>query len=136
LKASLVLLASKFAFADGNLQKVNHIIIVMPEKYSFDNYFGALAYALGSLYLNGNGACLNMGHTCVDGLTGTVTGGVFSCTNSNVDENGNTIFAFKATTCCVVPVTPFSKLSHVSHTSGDHTSILAMIEKRSSPACT
>jgi len=103
LKASLVLLASKFAFADGNLQKVNHIIIVMQENHSFDNYFGALAYAPGSPYHNGNGSCLSTDHSCVDGLTCTVSNGVFNCINSNVDENGNTIFAFKATTRCVIP---------------------------------
>ena len=103
LKAGLVLLASKFAFADGNLQKVNHIIIVMQENHSFDNYFGALAYAPGSPYHNGNGSCSSSDHTCVDGLTCTVSNGVFNCTNSNVDENGNTVFAFKATTRCVIP---------------------------------
>ena len=91
------------AFADGNLQKVNHIIIVMQENHSFDNYFGALAYAPGSPYHNGNGSCSSSDHTCVDGLTCTVNGGVFNCTNSNLDENGNTIFAFKATTRCVIP---------------------------------
>ena len=103
LKASLVLLASKFAFADGNLQKVNHIIIVMQENHSFDNYFGALAYAPGSPYHSGNGTCVVTDHKCVDGLTCTVSGGVFKCANSNVDENGNTIFASKATKRCVVP---------------------------------
>ncbi len=29
------------ARADGNLNAVNHIIIVMQENHSFDNYFGA-----------------------------------------------------------------------------------------------
>jgi len=91
------------AFADGSLQKVNHVIIVMQENHSFDNYFGALAYAPGSPYHNGNGSCSSSDHTCVDGLTCTVNGGVFNCTNSNLDENGNTIFAFKATTRCVIP---------------------------------
>ena len=96
-------LLSGSALADGNLQKVNHIIIVMQENHSFDNYFGALAYAPGSPYHNGNGSCSSSDHTCVDGLTCTVTGGVFNCTNSNIDENGNTVFAFKATTRCVIP---------------------------------
>ena len=103
LAASLVLLASSSVLADGNLQKVNHIIIVMQENHSFDNYFGALAYAPGSPYHNGNGRCSSTDHTCVDGLTCTLSGGVFNCTNSNLDENGNTIFAFKATTRCVIP---------------------------------
>jgi phospholipase C len=69
LKASLVLLVSKFAFADGNLQKVNHIIIVMQENHSFDNYFGALAYAPGTPYHNGNRPCIATDHKCADGLT-------------------------------------------------------------------
>ena len=33
------------ARADGNLNTVNHVIIVMQENHSFDNYFGALPYA-------------------------------------------------------------------------------------------
>src|SRR5215472_5856068 len=103
LTASLVLLASSSVLAEGNVQKVNHIIIVMQENHSFDNYFGALAYAPGSPYHNGNGSCLSTDHTCVDGLTCTLISGVFHCTNSNVDEKGNTIFAFKATTRCVIP---------------------------------
>jgi phospholipase C len=32
------------------LHKVNHIIIVMQENHSFDNYFGVLPYAPGSPY--------------------------------------------------------------------------------------
>ena len=36
------------ALAQTGLQKVNHIIIVMQENHSFDNYFGALAYAPGT----------------------------------------------------------------------------------------
>jgi hypothetical protein len=46
--ACIVFLSSigaKSALAEGDLQKVNHIIIVMQENHSFDNYFGALAYA-------------------------------------------------------------------------------------------
>ena len=38
----------KPALAQTGLQKVNHIIIVMQENHSFDNYFGALAYAPGT----------------------------------------------------------------------------------------
>ena len=41
--AAVVLLCSNAAMADGNLKKVNHIIIVMQENHSFDNYFGVLA---------------------------------------------------------------------------------------------
>jgi phospholipase C len=100
---SLLVSLSSSAFADGNLKKVNHIIIVMQENHSFDNYFGALAYAPGNPYHNGNGGCASTDHKCVDGLTCTVTSGVFSCTNSNLDDNGSTVVAFKATSRCVRP---------------------------------
>jgi phospholipase C len=43
LAACIVLLSSigaKSALAEGDLQKVNHIIIVMQENHSFDNYLG------------------------------------------------------------------------------------------------
>src|ERR1700681_1918331 len=97
------LLISTVAFADGNLNKVNHIIIVMQENHSFDNYFAALAYAPGSPYHNGNGSCASNDHKCVDGLTCSVSAGTLSCTNSNLDDDGSTVFAFKATSRCVIP---------------------------------
>src|SRR5262245_65728172 len=34
----------------GQLSRVKHIIVVMQENHSFDNYFGVLAYAMGSPY--------------------------------------------------------------------------------------
>ena len=92
------------AFADGNIQKVNHIIVVMQENHSFDNYFGALAYATGSPYHNGNGACAKTDHACVDGLTCTVDGsGNFTCSNSNFDADGSSVFAFHDANRCVAP---------------------------------
>jgi len=78
--------------ADGNVQKVNHIIIAMPENHSFDNYFGALAYAPGTPYHNANGACLTSDHRCVDGLSCAPNGdGSLSCSNSNLDDDGSTV---------------------------------------------
>ena len=100
---AVCLLVPNSAKADGNLTKVNHIIIVMQENHSFDNYFGALAYAPGSPYHNGNGACASTDHKCVDGLTCTVSNGLFSCTNSNLDDNGSRVVAFKAISRCVKP---------------------------------
>jgi phospholipase C len=92
------------AFADGNIQKVNHIIVLMQENHSFDNYFGALAYAPGSPYHNGNGACAKTDHACVDGLSCTVDGsGNLNCSNSNLDEDGSTVFAFHDSRRCVLP---------------------------------
>lgn len=102
--AFLTFLAPNLALADGNLQKVNHVIIVMQENHSFDNYFGALAYAPGSPYHNGNGACSSTDHRCVDGLTCTVDlTGKLNCSNSNLDDNGLTVKAFHDPTRCVVP---------------------------------
>jgi phospholipase C len=96
-------LVTTLGFADGSLQKVNHIIIVMQENHSFDNYFGALAYAPGTPYHNGNGACASTDHSCVDGLNCTVNGGIYSCTNSNLDDDGSTVTAFHETSRCVIP---------------------------------
>jgi len=38
-----VLFGSMRSFADGNINKVNHIIIVMQENHSYDNYFDVVA---------------------------------------------------------------------------------------------
>jgi phospholipase C len=57
------------ARAEGNVHKVNHVIVIMQENHSFDNYLGALPYAPGSPYHAG--ACKNSDHSCVDGLTCT-----------------------------------------------------------------
>jgi phospholipase C len=95
---------TKSAFADGNLQNVHHIVIVMQENHSFDNYFGVLPYAPGSPYHNGNGACASTDHTCVDGLQCGFNGsGVLTCINSNLDDNGGTVAAFHSPTRCVAP---------------------------------
>ena len=51
--AALSFIATPSASADGDLRKVQHIVIVMQENHSFDNYFGALAYAPGSPYHGG-----------------------------------------------------------------------------------
>jgi phospholipase C len=97
------LLTCTSAFGDGNLKRVNHIIVVMQENHSFDNYFGALTYAPGTPYHGGNPACASTDHLCVDGLRCLVSGGVFTCANTNLDDDGSTVRAFKATTRCVVP---------------------------------
>ena len=55
------------------LARVNHIIVMMQENYSFDNYLGALPYAPGSAYHAG--PCASGDHTCVDGLTCAAGGG-------------------------------------------------------------
>ena len=50
LPALLAVLMPTTLMASGNVRKVKHVIIVMQENHSFDNYFGALAYAPGSPY--------------------------------------------------------------------------------------
>jgi phospholipase C len=100
----VVLAIPKLSHADGNANKVNHIIVIMQENHSFDNYFGALAYAPGSPYHNGNGKCSPADHQCVDGLSCTVDGsGNFTCSNSNLDDDGSTVFAFHDSRRCVSP---------------------------------
>jgi phospholipase C len=71
---------------------------------SLDNYFGALAYAPGSPYHNGNGPCPASDHLCVDGLTCTTdSSGNLTCSNSNLDDNGSTVTAFREPSRCVRP---------------------------------
>ncbi len=104
-------------FASGDVHKVKHIIVLMQENHSFDNYFGALAYAPGSPYHSPNGdrdldgdgddqaaGCRKDDHRCVDGLTCRVdSAGNFQCSNSNLDDDGSTVFAFHDSRRCVAP---------------------------------
>lgn len=90
--------------AQPDLSRVNHIIIVMQENHSYDNYLGALAYAPGSPYHNSSDACLATDHNCVAGLSCTVNvAGGLTCTNSNLDNNGSTVVAFREPSRCVQP---------------------------------
>jgi phospholipase C len=108
----LVALAGpKPARAEGDLKKVQHIIVVMQENHSFDNYFGALVYAPGSFYhspgifeRDPEGGCREGDHRCVDGLSCAVKlDGTLSCFNSNQDDNGSQVAAFHDSRRCVVP---------------------------------
>jgi phospholipase C len=108
------------------LQNVNHIIIVMQENHSFDNYFGALPYVPGGPYHQ----CRSRGHEgnsartsdmggggggegggdggndnqCVDGLTCRVdSSGNFKCANSNLDDDGSIVTAFHEQKFCTGP---------------------------------
>src|SRR5450631_3171509 len=104
-------LTSSPARAEGDLNKVQHIIVVMQENHSFDNYFGALAYAPGSFYHSpgifdryASGGCREGDHHCVDGLSCTVKlDGTLACFNSNKDDDGSTVTAFHDSRRCVVP---------------------------------
>src|SRR5262252_1721908 len=80
-----VLAVASPARADGNLQNVNHVIIVMQENHSFDNYFGVLPYVAGTPYHHGTRrhGCLPTDSTCVDGLACKIRKGAIVCSNSN-----------------------------------------------------
>jgi phospholipase C len=97
--------APRAVLADGPLSKVNHIIIVMQENHSFDNYFGVAPYAPGSPYHAGKPVCSAADHSCVDGLACTQTSGVLACSNSNLDDGAppTTVTAFHSPTRCIVP---------------------------------
>jgi phospholipase C len=85
------------------LARVNHIIVIMQENHSFDNYLGALPYAPGSPYHSG--PCASGDHTCVDGLT--CSGGTSAtptCTDSNPEGDGSArVVAFHDPRLCVFP---------------------------------
>ena len=87
------------ASADGNLNNVQHIIVLVQENHSFDNYFGTLAYAPASPYHNGNGACSSTDHLCVDGLTCKISGA--TCSNSNVNDAGALVYSSHSNTRCI-----------------------------------
>ena len=63
---------------------------------------GTLSFPVG-LRINTDNACAATDHKCVDGLSCTVVHGVYTCSNSNLDDNGSTVVAFKATNRCVSP---------------------------------
>jgi phospholipase C len=93
---------ASLAHADGHLHKVKHIIIVMQENHSFDNYFGVLPYAVGTPYERG--PCAPDNHACVDGLSCKrhPATGAYRCRNFNRDDDGSKVFAFHGTDYCVL----------------------------------
>lgn len=101
------------AHASGNLHKVKHIIIVMQENHSFDNYFGALAYAPGTPYHNPeregrdghSKGCEKGDHRCVDGLSSCKlnSAGNLTCGNTNLDQDGSVVHAFHDSRRCIAP---------------------------------
>jgi hypothetical protein len=89
------------AHADGDLRKVNHLVLMMQENRSFDNYFGALPYVPGGPYHPCVGKHKRTDHQCVDGLTCQVdSGGNLTCSNYNLNLEGEKIFAFHDRRIC------------------------------------
>jgi phospholipase C len=97
----------------GDIHHVKHVIIVMQENHSFDNYFGVLAYAAGSPYHaprvdeddgDRRAGCGRNDHRCVDGLRCTTdAAGALHCSDSNLDASGSTVLAFHDTNRCIQP---------------------------------
>jgi phospholipase C len=99
---ALGILWPSYVHADGDVSRIHHIIIVMQENHSFDNYFGALPYAPGTPYKNG--PCDHSDHRCVDGLScqRNPVKGTYRCNNSNRDDvEGENLPAFHAGDYCV-----------------------------------
>ena len=114
--------------AEGDLHKVKHVIIIMQENHSFDNYFGTLALAPGSPYHqpghdggDHTSGCAKDDHACVDGLTCHLDiAGNFVCSNSNVDENGKIVKVFHDPRRCVGPDLDHGWLSTHREANFDH----------------
>lgn len=96
----------------NGIHQVKHVIVVMQENHSFDNYFGALPYAPQSPYHrpppHGGGddrlGCRADDHRCVDGLSCEIDGaGVLHCTNANRDAHGRVVHAFHNRNRCAEP---------------------------------
>ena len=111
------------AQADGNLGNVNHIIIMMQENRSFDNYFGILPFVPGTPYHNAKGAgkaraCKADDHSCVDGLTCKTVKGALVCKNVNPGNAGSTVRAFHDPRYCTGPDLDHSWIG--SHLEGNY----------------
>src|SRR5947208_17091053 len=91
------------ARADGDLNKVKHLIVVMQENHSFDNYFGVLPYVPDGPYHAGQ--CNRNDNRCVDGLTCDRRGTTLQCKNSNPDPGapGGKAFSFNSSSYCTFP---------------------------------
>lgn len=90
--------------AAQGLSRVNHIIVVMMENHSFDNYFGALPYVPAGPYHRSSSGCMPDDHSCVDGLScfSSSTGNL-TCLNSSADDAGLPATAFHNPSRCVIP---------------------------------
>ena len=93
---------TRVARADGDLQKANHLVFIMQENRSFDQYFGALPYVAGGAYHPCTSSKRRTDHQCVDGLTCRPTpGGGLDCSNYNLNLAGERIFSFHDRRICL-----------------------------------
>ncbi len=90
------------AFARGDIGRVHHVIILMQENHSFDNYLGVLPYVPGGPYHSG--PCARNDHACVDGLSCSRThAGALECANGNRDDDGSRVASFHSRNYCPGP---------------------------------
>jgi len=89
------------ARADGDLKKANHLVFMMQENRSFDNYFGALPYVPNGPYHPCTKKTPGDDHQCVDGLTcQRGVDGELACSNFNLNSLGEKVFAFHNRRIC------------------------------------
>jgi phospholipase C len=91
---------------DDSIHRVKHVIVIMQENHSFDNYFGALAFAPNSPYHSPRreDGCGEDDHRCVDGLDCRADhAGNLHCGNANLDDDGSFVKAFHDPRRCVAP---------------------------------
>jgi phospholipase C len=100
-----LLLGASAVRADGDLSNVNHIIIVMMENHSFDNYFGVLGYVPNSPYHNARHrrGCDATDNECVDGLRCKMSTGGLSCRNRNANTGAPSVRSFHEPRYCIGP---------------------------------
>ena len=129
--AGSVALGAVPARADGNLNNVNHIIIMMQENHSYDNYLGVLGYVAGTPYHNAKGrrGCPINDNTCVDGLSCKMKTGGLVCRNKNQSNLKGTVRAFHEENLCIGPDLDHSWIG--SHEEGNFKHPNSML--RSSP---
>jgi hypothetical protein len=100
-----LLIGSPPVRADGTLQHVKHIIIVMQENRSFDNYFGVLPFVPNTPYHSAKGrrrrACAASDHTCVDGLSCKMKRGTLVCSNVNRSNTHGAVRSFHDPRYCM-----------------------------------
>lgn len=88
----------------SGLNRVGHILVLIQENHSFDNYLGVLPYQSGGLYhppSQAGGPCDPNDHRCVDGLSCSRSGGKLTCSNSNLNTDSKTLVnAFHLTQYC------------------------------------
>jgi phospholipase C len=136
--AAGVALGAVSAHADGNINNVHHIIIMMQENHSFDNYLGVLGYVAGSPYHNAKGrrGCPINDNACVDGLSCKIVQktGQLACRNKNQSNLKGKVRSFHEAKLCTGPDLDHSWIG--SHEEGNfkHPNSMPQSPRRTRPS--